>query len=67
MWSKDEVIVQSPQTNITVDNLEEFYAGFSYPSGKEMLKDVQDLTKDLKHPGVDVYCMHGTGVPTTER
>ncbi len=66
-WPKDEVLVSSPELNVTSANLSAFYVGLGHPEGAEMRKDVEGLIRELTPPGVPVFCLHGSNVPTTER
>ena len=36
---------------------------FRFPDGREILKTL-DGSIDFKDPGVDVYCIHGSDIPT---
>ncbi len=67
LWKKDEILVQSDNINITVANFAEFYKGMKLPTGAMMWNDVKGLVHELTPPGVDVFCLHGSEVPTTER
>eukprot|EP00094_Tigriopus_californicus_P006482 TCALIF_06242-PA protein Name:"Similar to PLA2G15 Group XV phospholipase A2 (Homo sapiens)" AED:0.10 eAED:0.10 QI:0/0/0/0.8/1/1/5/0/408 len=67
LWSEDEILVESDNVNFTVKNISEFFNGYAYPDMSFMREDTKDLVKDLKAPGVEVYCLHGASVPTTER
>ena len=35
----------------------------SFPDGREILKTLEG-SNDLPDPGVDVYCLHGSDIPT---
>lgn len=65
-WPDDTVFVQSPQINITKRNFEDFYKYMNVTNGLEMWKDTRNLIKDLKAPGVEVHCLYGSGLETTE-
>ena len=63
-WPEDEPIVFSPQYNYTVKDYKKFFTDIDYPQGYMMREDTQDLIKDLKAPGVEVFCVHGVNVST---
>ena len=39
------------------------FISFRFPDGREILKTL-DGSIDFKDPGVDVYCIHGSDIPT---
>ena len=39
------------------------FLSFRFPDGREILKTL-DGSLDFKDPGVDVYCIHGSDIPT---
>ena len=69
LWKDDEVLVHSTdgKGNVTMGNVDQFYLGLGHPENAQMRNDVKDLTKDLTPPGVEMYCLHGSQVPTTEQ
>ena len=69
LWKDDEVLVVSKngKNNITMKNVDEFYLGLGHPENVQMRHDVKDLVKDITAPGVEMFCLHGSGVPTTEQ
>lgn len=44
-----------------------FCRALSFEDGYEMYKDTKDLLHNLPPPGVEIHCLHGKQVPTTER
>ncbi|XP_072383690.1 lysosomal phospholipase A and acyltransferase-like isoform X1 [Diabrotica undecimpunctata] len=66
-WKPDEVLVQTDKKNYTINDLEQFFQGINYPNGWEMRKDTEPYQVNFKPPGVEVYCLYGTGVKTVER
>ncbi|XP_028128275.1 phospholipase A2 group XV [Diabrotica virgifera virgifera] len=66
-WKPDEVLVQTDKKNYTINDLEQFFQGINYPNGWEMRKDTEPYQENFKPPGVEVYCLYGTGVQTVER
>eukprot|EP00096_Caligus_rogercresseyi_P004061 TRINITY_DN1819_c0_g1_i2.p1 TRINITY_DN1819_c0_g1~~TRINITY_DN1819_c0_g1_i2.p1 ORF type:complete len:408 (-),score=101.72 TRINITY_DN1819_c0_g1_i2:466-1689(-) len=66
-WSLNETLVSTGKINLTLADLKEFYYAFNELEAYEMWKDVRDINKGLKAPGVEVYCLHGNKVDTTEK
>ncbi len=62
-----QVLVQSPELNVTASDLGAFYSGLGRPDAREMRRDVEGLVRDLTPPGVPVFCLHGSKVPTTDK
>jgi lysophospholipase-3 len=67
LWPDTEVLLQSPKVNITTKNMQEFFEGLGHPEAELMRKDVKDLIRPMTPPGVETFCLHGTGVPTTQK
>ncbi len=67
LWKSDEVLVESSNVNITVNDIDKFYTLMGHPEAVLIHEDVKGLVHDLTPPGVEMFCLHGTGVPTTER
>lgn len=63
-WTQDEILVYGPDTNYTVKDYKRFFDDIDYPAGYSMREDTEDLVKNLEAPGVEVHCIHGTGVVT---
>lgn len=66
-WKSDEVLVETPTKNYTNQNYQEFFTDLNETNAFQIWKDVKDLNADLKPPGVEVFCLHGRGVPTTKK
>lgn len=66
-WPDDTVFVQSPTVNVTKKNFEDFYTFMNLTDGLNMWKDTRNLIKDLKAPGVEIHCLYGSGMETTEK
>jgi hypothetical protein len=60
-------LVEAINVNITTDNMDKFFYAFGRPDGYEMYKDTKDLTDKMGAPNVDVYCLHGKGIKTTNK
>ena len=68
LWpAASEVLLQAADVNITTDNMKDFFYTFGRPDGWEMYKDTKDLSVELEAPNVDVFCLHGSGIPTTNK
>lgn len=61
------MLLESPQLNVTVRNYGDFYSGLGHPEAALMREDVEGLVRELEPPRVRMYCLHGSGVPTTEK
>jgi lysophospholipase-3 len=67
-WDENDILASVPgKGNYTVNNYKEFFQEMGYMNGYEMYKDTVSLLGDYPHPGVDVYCLYGSGVSTIER
>ena len=68
LWpAASDVLLQAADVNITTDNMKDFFYTFGRPDGWEMFKDTKDLSAKLEAPNVDVFCLHGSGIPTTNK
>lgn len=65
-WAHDEVLMSSGTKTYTTQNYADLFQDIDYEVGYNMWLDTRNLTYDLKHPGVDVHCIHGVGVNTME-
>jgi len=68
LWpAASDVLLQAADVNITTANMKDFFYTFGRPDGWEMYKDIKDLSVKMEAPNVDVFCLHGSGVPTTDK
>ncbi|KAK6623003.1 hypothetical protein RUM43_008855 [Polyplax serrata] len=67
LWKENEVLVETDKKNYTVNDFEDFFRDINYEIGWEMYKDVLPFKDHLTAPGVEVHCLHGYGVDTTEK
>lgn len=66
-WGEDEILVQTVNKNYTNAHYEQFFKDLNETNAWYMREDTKDLIAGLPAPGVEVFCVHGGGVPTTER
>ncbi|KAJ8918232.1 hypothetical protein NQ315_014102 [Exocentrus adspersus] len=66
-WKPNEVLVQTEKKNYTIDDLQSFFKGISFPDGWEMRKDTEPYQLNFKSPGVEVHCLYGFNVSTVEK
>ena len=68
-WPDEEVLVETDYKNFTRVDLPEFFKALEEPAThmEMMVEDTKDLIAGLKPPQVEVFCLHGNKVATTER
>ncbi|XP_010222771.1 PREDICTED: phosphatidylcholine-sterol acyltransferase isoform X3 [Tinamus guttatus] len=65
-WPETHVFISTPTYNYTYRDYQRFFTDVNLEDGWYMWEDMKDLLKDLPPPGVDTYCLYGTGYPTVE-
>uniref|UniRef100_A0A8C3E003 Phosphatidylcholine-sterol acyltransferase n=1 Tax=Corvus moneduloides TaxID=1196302 RepID=A0A8C3E003_CORMO len=65
-WPESHVFISTPSYNYTYRDYRRFFTDVNLEDGWYMWEDMKDLLKDLPPPGVDTYCLYGTGFPTAE-
>ncbi|CAL8358543.1 unnamed protein product [Lota lota] len=65
-WPKNQILVQTPTNNYTVADYKRFFSDVGFAEGWQIRQDTEPLVSDLAPPGVAVYCLYGSGVPTPE-
>ncbi|XP_012688613.1 group XV phospholipase A2 [Clupea harengus] len=65
-WPADQVLIQAPTANYTVQDYQRFFQDVGFPDGWEMRKDTEPLVSALEPPRVSMHCLYGSGVPTPE-
>ncbi|XP_039619774.1 phosphatidylcholine-sterol acyltransferase [Polypterus senegalus] len=63
-WPTDHVFISTPTFNYTYNDYQRFFHDINFEDGWYMWEDTKNLIADLQPPGVEVYCMYGTGLPT---
>lgn len=66
-WDSDEVLVETANRNYTLRDYEHFFSDLKEPNAMFMREDTKGLLTGLPPPNVEVFCMHGSGVDTTEK
>ena len=66
LWEPDETLVVSPAKNYTVKDIKTLFTDINYTTGYMMWEDTRKLVSPLKAPGVEIHCLYGIGVNTTE-
>lgn len=65
-WSETHTFISTPSYNYTYQDYYRFFVDVNFEDGWYMWNDTKDLLKGLPPPGVEMYCMYGTGLPTAE-
>ncbi|XP_014802960.1 PREDICTED: phosphatidylcholine-sterol acyltransferase [Calidris pugnax] len=65
-WPETHVFISTPSYNYTYRDYKRFFTDVNLEDGWYMWEDMKDLLKGLPPPGVDTYCLYGTGYPTVE-
>ena len=47
--------------------MDDFFAAYNYTDFSYMHQDTKNLVHELTPPEVETFCLHGSGVPTTEQ
>ena len=57
----DEPLIITPERNYTIATYHEWFSDMKFTLGSKLLKNVQGDDYMLEHPGVDMFCWHGSG------
>ena len=68
IWDARKALVETPEKNIYLHNVDEFFSLWEgQHDARTMYRDTRNMMQDLKHPGVEIFCVHGYGIKTLER
>ena len=67
VFDTNKVVVQTKHKQYTVGNYKELFKDIGQDVGYNMWLDVKNLTYSLSTPGVEVFCVHGTGLDTMDK
>ncbi|XP_069460035.1 phosphatidylcholine-sterol acyltransferase [Ambystoma mexicanum] len=65
-WPDSHVFVSTPSYNYTYNDYQRFFQDIDFEDGFYMWEDTKGLLEGLPPPGVEVFCIYGTGIPTPE-
>uniref|UniRef100_A0A8C5QVL6 Phosphatidylcholine-sterol acyltransferase n=1 Tax=Leptobrachium leishanense TaxID=445787 RepID=A0A8C5QVL6_9ANUR len=65
-WPETHVFISTPSYNYTYRDYKRFFQDIEFEDGWYMWEDTKGLLEGLPSPGVEVYCIYGTGNPTPE-
>ncbi|XP_066493711.1 phosphatidylcholine-sterol acyltransferase [Tiliqua scincoides] len=65
-WPETHVFISTPSYNYTIQDVHRFFIDVNFEDGWYMWNSTKDLLKGFPPPGVEVYCLYGTGHPTPE-
>ncbi|XP_062997450.1 phosphatidylcholine-sterol acyltransferase isoform X2 [Elgaria multicarinata webbii] len=65
-WPDTHIFISTPLHNYTYRDYQRFFIDVNFEDGWFMWNDTKDLLKGLPPPGVEMYCLYGTGHPTPE-
>ncbi|XP_067409024.1 phosphatidylcholine-sterol acyltransferase isoform X2 [Emydura macquarii macquarii] len=60
------VFISTPSYNYTYRDYRRFFLDLNFEDGWYMWNNTKDLLKGLPSPGVETFCLYGTGLPTVE-
>ncbi|UXI18847.1 cleavage and polyadenylation specificity factor [Sarcoptes scabiei] len=67
VFDSNLILVETRDRKYTIRNYDQLFRDINYPVGHEMWNDVKNLTYTLEAPGVEVYCIYGTGSDTMKK
>ncbi|XP_043937164.1 phosphatidylcholine-sterol acyltransferase isoform X2 [Protopterus annectens] len=65
-WPEGHVFIATPQRNYTYHDYYQLLSDIGYENAWYMWEDNKDFLNKLPPPGVETYCLYGTGIPTEE-
>ena len=63
-WTRDEVLVMTPDRNYTAWDYKALFQAMNYTRGYEMYEEFMNLTNDLLPPNLTTHCYYGNKVDT---
>lgn len=66
-FEKTRLLVQTPDENYTLNNLDELFVKAKLLDQREMWHDTRDIGANLKAPDVELWCLYGSGVLTPSK
>ncbi|XP_078048857.1 lysosomal phospholipase A and acyltransferase [Augochlora pura] len=66
-WKDTEVLVESHEKNYTLSTLKDYLTDINVPNGWEFRKDNEKYQLNFAPPGVELYCLYGTGIDTVQK
>lgn len=66
-YDSSVVFAEIAGQKITVNDYVQLFQMLNFTYGKEHWEDNKDIVSKLAHPGVNVSCLHGADVNTTEK
>lgn len=63
----NETLIESSTKNYTDADYQAFFDRLNNSNAYEMWKDTKDYHDISQHPGTDVYCFGGSGIPTMSK
>ncbi|XP_033341246.1 lysosomal phospholipase A and acyltransferase [Megalopta genalis] len=66
-WKETEVLVESSEKNYTLSTLKDYLIDINVPNGWEFRQDNEKYQLNFAPPGVELYCLYGTGIDTVQK
>lgn len=63
-WTKDDILVVTPQRNYTAWEYKDLFADMKYTRGYEMFQEIENLTGAMPAPNVTLHCLYGSTLDT---
>lgn len=63
-FSRDRILVEGPTINYTISNLDQLFAETNLTDQQEMWHDTRKISRNLKAPNVELWCLYGSGIST---
>lgn len=63
-FGMDKVLIETPDKNYTLNNLDELFEEANLLDQREMWHDTRNITMNLRAPNVELWCLYGTKVDT---